>query len=371
MQAQDAAQASYPLDSLLSSLESAFPSAAHDDVVTNVGDPREFELKPSAFREIYETDSPRRVAFVDGGNGTVAQSPGFVISLNRLYCSLFRGRTREAASPAPRVEFFSLVTRKVRASGSGSVASYDAALFPQAKEHRRFLPARQDVSSGIREVGAGRDPRMSSLARSLGEWQMARMVAETLEGGDMLVMDGSLMTLDRTESRYAQDLYETASRRGVIVCALAKTSGLTTRGGEPLLSRVREISSETGYGRWRIDVADRMSAHDRGFVMVVKLHPNAAFSFRFEILREQSGRMDEAEKDHVLASLAANSGDLSFLGYPYGLVDADRYAQVRNRDVVTCRRLLESRMRATPGLSRMATHIRDTWAHEHLNGVSS
>lgn len=370
MQAQDAARA-YPLDSLLRNLESAFPPTVHDDVVTNVGDPQEFELKPSAFREIHEADQPRRMAFVDGGSSTIAESPGFAISLNRLYCSLFRGRTREATSPAPRVEFFSLVTRKVRASETGSVVSYDASLFPQAEEHRRFLPSEQDVSSSIREVAAGRDPRIPSVARSLGEWQMARMVAETLEDGDMLVMDGSLMTLDRTESGYAQDLYDTASRRGVIVCALAKTSRLTTRGGEPLLSRVREISSETRYGRWRIDVADRMSAHDRGFVMAVKLHPNAAFSFRFEILRKQFDGMDEAEKDHILGSLAANSGDISFLGYPYGLVDADRYAQVRNRDVAVCRGLLESRMRATPGLSRMAGHIRDMWAHEHLNEVSS
>ena len=184
-------------------------------------------------------------------------------------------------------------------------------------------------------------------------------------------MDGSLLTLDRTDSRYAQGLYDVAQERGVIVCALSKTSQIVTKGSEPLLSRVMEIARETSHGRWRIDVADRVSAHDRGFVMAVKLHPNARFAFRFEILREQFIKMDDAEKDHVLASLAANSADISFLGYPYGLVDADRYAQVRNRDLGICRGLLESRMRTTPGLSRLAGQIRSVQAHEHLNGVSS
>ena len=371
MQEQDAANR-YPLDSLLDNLESSFPPASHHDVVTNVGHPREFELEPSAFREIPRTDRPKRVAFVDGGNGTIAQSPGFLISLNRLYCSAFRGTERDGFPPDPRVEFFSLVTRRAAVpSGTESAVEYTTSLFPHVEAHRRYMPMERDLRLASRDFAVGWDPRAPSLARRLGEWRMARAAASTMAGGDMLVMDGSLLTLDRTDSKYASDLYDVARERGAIVCALSKTSQIVTKGSEPLLSRVMEIARETPHDRWRVDVADRVSAHDRGFVMAVKLHPNARFAFRFEILREQFIKMDDAEKDHVLASLAANSADISFLGYPYGLVDADRYAQVRNRDLGIFRGLLESRMRTTPGLSRLAGQIQSVQAHEHLNGVSS
>ena len=360
-----------PMDTLVRNLRAGLTDTVHNDVVmTSEGRPG-LELKPEAFRPIARTNDLCRMAFVDGGNGTVAESPNFVISLNRLYCGLFRGRDRTGAPKNPRIEFFSLVVRRAACTENGHGIEYDVSLFPHDESHRRYMPAESDVKASIRDSSAGGDPRIPSLSRSLGEWRMACAAVETLGKGDVLVMDGSLTTLDRIESRYAQDLYRSALDRGVVVCALAKTSRLLTRGGEPLLDRVHEISACTGHGMWCIEVAEQVSSHDRGFVMAVKLHPNATFPFRFEILREQFLEMDHAEKDRILSSVAANSGDVSFLGYPYGLVDADRYAQVRNSDVAMYRALLESRMRLDGDLAGVLRSMRAYGAHERLNGVSS
>lgn len=360
-----------PLDTLVRNLRAGLTDMVHNDVVmTREGRPG-LELKPEAFRPIARTDNPARMAFVDGGNGTVAESPNFVISLNRLYCGLFRGRDRTGAPPDPRIEFFSLVVRRAAHTDTEYMTEYDVSLFPHDESHRRYMPTEYDVKASIRNAPTGSDPRIPSLSRSLGEWRMARAAVQALESGDILVMDGSLTTLDRIESRYAQDLYRSAQDRGVVVCALAKTSRLLTRGGEPLLDRVHEISAGTGHGMWCIEVAEQVSSHDRGFVMAVKLHPNAVFPFRFEILREQFLEMDNAEKDRILSSMAANSCDVSFLGYPYGLVDADRYAQVRNSDVAMYRALLESRLRMDGDLAGILRSMRAYGAHERLNGVSS
>ena len=360
-----------PLDTLVRNLRAGITDTVHNDVVmTREGRPG-LDLKPESFHPITRTNASGRVAFVDGGNGTVAESPNFVISLNRLYCGLFRGRERAGAPPDPRIEFFSLVVRRAAQAGNEYMMEYDVSLFPHDESHRRYMPAESDVKASIRDTPAGVDPRIPSLSRSLGEWRMAHAVVQTLAKGDILVMDGSLTTLDRIESRYAQDLYISALDRGVVVCALAKTSRLLTRGGEPLLDRVHEIAAGTCHGMWCIEVAEQVSSHDRGFVMAVKLHPNAAFPFRFEILREQFLEMDCAEKDRILSSVAANSGDVSFLGYPYGLVDADRYAQVRNSDVAMYRALLESRLRMDGDLAGVLRSMRAYGAHERLNGVSS
>ncbi len=362
---------SHPLDQLVRNLGSGSARVEHNDVVmTREGRPG-LELKPESFRPIPGTDAPARVAFVDGGNGTVAEAPNFVVSLNRLYCGMFCGAKRDGTPPDPRVEFFSLVMRRVEQEGEEYKTRYEAALFPHDESHRGCLPDERDVASSIRESAMGDDPRIHSLPRSLGEWRMASAAVGAMDEGDILVMDGSLTTLDRIESQYAQDLYRAARERGVAVCALAKTSRLLTRGGEPLLDRVHEISSEAGHAAWSIDVAEQVSSHDQGFVMAVKLHPNAVFPFRFEILREQYAEMDDAERDRVLSSLAANSEDVSFLGYPYGLVDADRYAQVRRGDVSMYGALLESRLRAGGDRPRMLRSMKSYRAHDRLNGVTS
>ena len=361
----------HPLDLLVRNLGTDLACIQHDDtVMTGDGRPG-LELKPEAFTSIERTDSPARVAFVDGGNGTVAELPNFVISLNRLYCGMFRGRDRAGAPTNPRIEFFSLVARRVTSADGQYKTRYAVSLFPHDESHRRCMPAESDVADSIRDAASGADPRIHSLSRSLGEWSMARDAVRMLEDGDILVMDGSLTTLDRIESQYAQDLYREARDRGVVVCALAKTSRLLTRGGEPLLDRVHEISAGTDHGMWCIEVAAQISSHDQGYVMAVKLHPNASFPFRFEVLREQFLEMSDAQKNHVLSSLAANSYDVSFLGYPYGLVDADRYAQVRNGDVSMYRALLESRLRVGGDMNGILQSLHSYGAHERLNGVSS
>ena len=361
----------HPLDLLMDDLGANLDHTPSVDMVVT-GDGRlGLELKPEAFCTIQHTDSPARIAFVDGGNGTIAESPNFVISLNRLYCGMFRGTDRVSALPSPRIEFFSLVTRRVAPVQDRYKTKYAASLFPHDESHHRYLPTAADVAASMRDTTAGPDPRIHSLSRSLGEWRMARDVVQMLDDGDILVVDGSLTTLDRIESKYAQDLYGAARDRGVTVCALAKTSRLLTRHGEPLLDRVHQISAPTGYSMWCIDVAEQISSHDQGYVMAVKLHPNAPFPFRFEILREQFQEMDDARKARILSSLAANSCDISFLGYPYGLVDADRYAQVRRGDVSMYRAMLESRLRLGGDMSGILQSMRAYGAHEHLNGVSS
>ena len=361
----------HPLDLLMNNLSTNLDRTRHvDTVVTSEGRPG-LELVPEAFSPISRTDSPARIAFVDGGNGTIAESPNFVISLNRLYCGMFRGADRVNVLPSPRIEFFSLVTLRVAPVEDRYKIKYAVSLFPHDESHHRYLPTAPDVAASMRDTTTGADPRIHSLSRSLGEWRMARDAVGMLEDGDILVMDGSLTTLDRIESKYAQDLYVAARDRGVTVCALAKTSRLLTKNGEPLLDRVHQISSSTGHRMWCIDVAEQISSHDQGYVMAVKLHPNAPFPFRFEILREQFREMDDARKGRILSSLAANSCDVSFLGYPYGLVDADRYAQVRHGDVSMYRAMLESRLRLGGDLSGILQSMRAYGAHEHLNGVSS
>ncbi|MXZ94292.1 MAG: DNA double-strand break repair nuclease NurA [Cenarchaeum sp. SB0678_bin_8] len=357
-----------PLTNLAKELNDSLEFLPHDDVLLPSKDRKVYELKPSNFRKISPANTPIKIAFVDGGNGTITKSPNFTISFNRVYYCIFQGKKQVHNTQGLTTDFFSCIQKRVKGAAKNGII-HDIILRMSRNSHNMDLPDSNDITAALNNVTFD-DPRIDTLPRSLAEWRLGMIALDALSDGDVLVMDGSLTTPDKIESRYANAMFEKAQSKNVTVCAISKTSRLLTRSGEPLLNRVSDISQQTGYDRWRINVADGVSPHDPGFVMVVKLHPAARFSFRFEILQEQHQEMDDARINNIMASLATNSQDLSFLGYPYGLVVADRFAQVRKDDIKIYTAMLESRIR-TGNLSKIMEHTRILQAHDRLNEVTS
>jgi hypothetical protein len=93
--------------------------------------------------------------------------------------------------------------------------------------------------------------------------------------------------------------------------------------------------------------------------------------FRFEILREQFQDMGTAEINSILASLAENAQDVSMLGYPYGAIDADRFAQVRMDEISMYKGIVLSEMLKRPEWKKLQRYSASMSAHDVLNGVTS
>ena len=106
-------------------------------------------------------------------------------------------------------------------------------------------------------------------------------------------------------------------------------------------------------------------------MLVVKFHPKSSFVFRFEILREQFQEMSADELNSILASLAENAQDVSMLGYPYGAIDADRFAQVRMDELNMYKGIVLSEMLKRPEWKRLQKYSASMTAHDVLNGVTS
>ena len=210
--------------------------------------------------------------------------------------------------------------------------------------------------------------RMMSVPRAFAEWKMAAAVVEReLEKGDMLVMDGTLQTGYGGEARLAAALYDRARRRGVVVCAMAKTTTLMTAAGVPVLYAAQEAARGTGHHAWYMPLARRVSGDGSGFMLAVRLHRHSRYTFRFEVLRDQYEKMDAGTIGEVIASLAANSGDPSFPGYPYGLVAADRHARVRGEEAALHRNVLLGAFRNHDLGRAMVEHTNLLSAHKTLN----
>ena len=106
------------------------------------------------------------------------------------------------------------------------------------------------------------------------------------------------------------------------------------------------------------------------YTFIAKLHEKSAYAFRFGILAEQYGAMDKGEVESVMASVAANSRDIAMPGYPYGAIDADRFAKVRMREASMYRNMLNAGLMGRPGGSDIAAQIRSMSAHQVLNRVT-
>ena len=83
------------------------------------------------------------------------------------------------------------------------------------------------------------------------------------------------------------------------------------------------LLSEYGPGYvWIYNIGE----NGRRFISCVKLHPKSDYIFRFETF-------DSKNSDEIVSYLAANSSDSVFLGYPYGLIWADKTARIANQEL--------------------------------------
>ena len=344
-----------------------------------VGDPffsnpsyKPFPISKENFRHIESIQSDRRLAFVDGGNQEILGAPNFSVQFNRVYFCIFAQQQRvfEDKLPSP-VEFLSLT----HSTFKGGEIIYDTQLIPLEDDYKELLPKESDLSfnSFDRTVTVGTQradiERVASIARRFAEWNYAfNVVEKRLNEGDVLVVDGTLQTSFTNELKYVKKVYAAANSKGVIVTGISKTSRLFTTTGLSLLGAVRRVAEEAKIGgAWFIPIAEVQTSDHNAFIFVVKLNSIADHVFRFEINHEQFEQLGFKGVNEILSLLSDNSRDISFPGYPYGLVDADRFARVTETEAATCKALLLSEISRIGKWPKLLGHIQAIDAHDVLN----
>ena len=356
---------------------------------------QKYTISKDHFAKIPDTAEPQRIAFVDGGSALLEEAPAFLIGMNRVYYSLFKGSERQRPTLRPRMEFFSCLSshsaavpvaskRSSTPSAVGRVTTdaspttgslYSVKLFTHTPGDRGRLPPDDDLEiteEDIKKQGTSR-AGLLGMPRKMAEWAVAdSVVANELTAGDVLVMDGTLQSGSRREHAFATRLYKRAIQKGVVVCGLAKTTTLTTVDNRPLAYCASEVARAIGFGgkRWFVKIGERATADDKGYTFLVRLHEKSAYAYRFGILAEQYRSMSKSEVESVLASVAANSRDIAMPGYPYGAIDADRFAKVRMRETAMYKNMLNAVMMGRPGGADIAAQIRSMSAHQVLNRVT-
>jgi len=331
-----------------------------------------FPISKENFRKIEMVESDRKLAFVDGGNQEILGAPNFSVQFNRVYFCTFAAQQRILNNNLPnRIEFLSLTCSTFR----NEEIIYDTMLFPLDDKYLRLLPEESDLSfnSFDRTVTVGTQradiERVASIARRFAEWKYAfHVIEKELSEGDVLVVDGTLQTAFTNEFKYARKVYDAGKSRGVIITGLSKTSHLFTTTGLSLLGAVRKVADDSNIGgTWYVPIAEVKTSDHNAFIFVVKLNPLADHVFRFEVYREQFEQLGFDGINEILSQLVKNSEDISFPGYPYGLVDADRFARVSETEAASYQAVLLSEISKKGKWPKFSRHIRSLDAHDILN----
>jgi hypothetical protein len=283
------------------------------------------------FHEISERGgSDRRILFVDGGNNTLLQSSNFIVSFIRLYACLYEGNKKLNEE---KHEFFAVVTTEYSAdSDAGQKLQFKTQLFPVGSA---LMPYVDDLSfdsmdSSIKEgVNRASISKIVDCVRRFGELNLAAKMSFNLNTDDIIILDGILQATVTNEERYLDLLYKVCEEKNIAVCGLAKTSRLFTDSGDNALVVLDKMSRNNSMlGKWYyhpfVEINNKKHKAD---MFIAKFHSDSEYVFRFEV--HDSKKQDLKELFSLIASL---SKDPVFLGYPYGLIEADRNARVSNEE---------------------------------------
>jgi hypothetical protein len=327
---------------------------------------------PASFVPIRDVEPSIRTAFVDGGNQEILGAPNFSAQINRVYFNIFKGRDRILPKfLSRRIEFYSVTMSDFRHGG----IFYDTRVFPLKIEFEGLIPEDEHLSfsSVDRTVTLGNQradiQHVASVARRFAEWELAKHIIENeLENGDLIVHDGSLQTSLTNEQTYMARALKAAIERGVIFAGISKTSTLFTTAGLSLLGAVQKLAEDYKVkGPWCVPIAKVANVQHNAFIYVVKLHESANYVFRYEIYGEQARSMSEEDFCSTTSALASNSKDISFPGYPYGLIDADSFARVSENEIEKYRVPLVSEISKLGKWKKVSRHICSGDAHSVLN----
>ena len=294
------------------------------------------EFSHKNYREILK-GSGRTLLFVDGGNSELLQMPGTSLQIMRNAAVVMKGNKMLLSRNR---EFYVL-------AAGGRKHPATAKIFSEGK---------------VSEVSAGKvepDGFCDTIRRS-SEIRFATEMLSELSRGGIVVLDGSLESADGIEKTHLEGLYGAAVGKGVSVAAVSKTTGLVTEKGEPYPAM---LSERTTGGKWYYHpVAAIRSEDHRAEMLFAKLHEKSGHTFRIDL---HSGNREGIPE--IVSELAENAKDLSFPGYPYGLMLADRLARVSERETG----MLKARLAAAAGdkWNEIKAHLASGNAHEILDSA--
>ena len=281
-------------------------------------------IDPKNFTEIKPAADFLSIAFIDGGQAEIVSTGNLSLSFIRIFAQIFEGEKKVSSH---KKEFY-LFTR---AKWDNNDLLYESRIFGDRLFDERDLVISSNDTTIRKGIERASISQVAGMARRFAELSLAKQVH-----ADFILLDGTLTPTFKGEEKIISFLPEN-------ICALAKSSSLFTISGNSPAVLLNRLGPE---GCWKYAVERKTS--------FVKLHPHSRHVFRFE------------GNPEILPHLSENSRDPLFLGYPYGLVFADKFARISNQE----KNSLRSVFLLKPENRRLAEYLSTSDAHHILDTLS-
>lgn len=282
-----------------------------------------FNFDKNNFHQIKNAEKNSKIAFIDGGSAEIIKSSNFSVNLIRVYCTIYKNDKRINSK---KFDFYAFISAK----NIDNELFYNAD-FIKLNDENNIIPNNEDlllnsldetIKQGITRASIS---NVANVIRRFSEIKTAINVIDNLENNDIIVLDGSLQCTFTNEKKYFEELYKKSIEKNIIICGLSKTTTLMTDKGNSISNALNRYNVA---GKWLYHpVAEIKGSSHKAEMSFVKLHEKSRHIFRFEIYKEQKEKLMG-----TVSLLADNCKDAVFLGYPYGLIEADKNARIPNQE---------------------------------------
>jgi len=246
------------------------------------------------FQEIPQNKDEKTIAFIDGGQADILSGGNLCLSFIRVFAQVMKGEKKLFSN---KYEFYLLTTACYKQGDmwyEGKIFSTEGSSLID-EDDLTIASTDSSIKSGNERAPIS---KVASMTRRFAELKLASMIT-----ADHIILDGTLEPTYKNEEKYLTAL-------GNNVSAIAKSCSLFTTGGNSPVVLLQKLSPFQSCWSYFIE----------GRSHFVKLNSKAKHIFRFEGNKE------------ILPNLVKNSIDSLFIGYPYGLILADKMARVSNME---------------------------------------
>ncbi len=259
-------------------LQQHLTSFPDDDTI--IFNNQHYKINKNNFQTI--TPQNQELTFIDGGQAEILAAANFSLHFIRVAAITFPNKTHTLK------EFFLLTT----AQHQNNDLIYISKIFGDKLINESHLT----ISSNDPTIKTGTErapiSKIANIARRFSELALASQ-------HNNVILDGTTEQTYKNEELYLQSKFS----------ALAKSSSLFTTSGNNPTILLNKLGPE---GCWQYQLNQKTS--------FVKLHKDSKHVFRYE------------GNSQLLPALQQNATDALFLGYPYGLILADKLARVSNAE---------------------------------------
>lgn len=293
------------------------------------------------------------VTFVDGGQTLIFESSFFCLGYIRTAALTYENNVRKSID----IKNFYILIKEI--NNKFEIKTFPKTSFENIIFNKKDLSLEKDVSCS----------KILPIIRRFAELEHASKFNNVL-------IDGTL------EAKYAYELNYIKNLK--TAHAISKTCSLLTNNGIGIIDVLRGIDNKSiNNDAWYYyPVVLNNNKNHPAEIFFVKLNEKSDYVFRMEF-KSVNNHNSETIKDKILdknlsvqlpfqseellSFLKENSKDPIFLGYPYGLIDADNYARVTEQE----RKILQTRISIMMGKDwkNFSKVLKSMNVHEILDNI--